>query len=518
VLLTLWWLTQDHAVPSGDAAEELWAALRFRDYLLDGDLRAIFDYPAFYPPYGMLLGGILSIPGGISRNAVVLGTNLVCVPLLALSCYRLGRLVAGPRAGALAVVFALGSPLLIEQFHVFIIDAPEATVVALSVSLVIASERFRRPGTAALAGLAIGIGIGTKEQFALYIVGLVVVVLVRGGWRNVRGLAAFAGAALAIGAPWYVHNADRLGRIYSASQTGEGLLFPVPPLARPPFFTLANFEWYGWATLNGLLFAPLAAIATVGVVTAVWRMRRSQERAGIVPDLLGGLFGSWLLLTILTHRDMRYALPMLVYVAVLGTAWIARLDWRSRMIATAALIGAVTATTLGMTFGVGGAAPARPPGNLGAALGVGVPPRGRVVVYANHNYLVAGPRRDGDLLQFLRQLERTGVRQIYWDPSTSGPENEDFNGAGLSVLGRIAGLRIAERIADGYIDPGRAMLAYRPAPPDSDPCVRFHNGMGVWALIGAGDAAVEYCPRTGTVSPPIAVPGIGLGAGATNLP
>jgi uncharacterized membrane protein YsdA (DUF1294 family) len=254
------------------------------------------------------------------------------------------------------------------------------------------------------------------------------------------------------------------------------------------------------------------------VVTAVWRMRRSQERAGIVPDLLGGLFGSWLLLTILTHRDMRYALPMLVYVAVLGTAWIARLDWRSRMIATAALIGAVTATTLGMTFGVGGAAPARPPGNLGAALGVGVPPRGRVVVYANHNYLVAGPRRDGDLLQFLRQLERTGVRQIYWDPSTSGPENEDFNGAGLSVLGRIAGLRIAERIADGYIDPGRAMLAYRPAPPDSDPCVRFHNGMGVWALIGAGDAAVEYCPRTGTVSPPIAVPGIGLGAGATNLP
>ncbi len=518
ILLTLWWLTQDRAVPSGDAAEELWAALRYRDYLLDGDIGAIFDYPAFYPPYGLLLGGIVSFVGGISRNGVVLGVNLVCVPLLALSCYRIGRLVAGPRAGALAVVFALGTPLLIEQFHVFIIDAPEATVVAVSVWLVLLSERFRRPGIAALAGLAIGIGTGTKEQFPLYVTGLLVVVLARGGWRNVRGFAAFAGVALAVGAPWYIHNAERLADIYSASQTGEGLLFPVPPLARPPFFTLANFEWYGWATLNGLLFAPLTVIAAVGVASALWSMRRRSERAGIVPELLGGLLGSWLLLTILTHKDMRYALPMIVYLAVLGTAWIARLEWRPRMLATAGLLAAVTATTLGMTFGVGGAVPARPPGNLGAALGVGVPPRDRVVVYANHNYLVAGPRRDGDMLRFLRGLRQAGVRQIYWDPARAGPEHEDFNGSGLSVLTRIAGMRVAARIAPGYIGPGYAMLAYRPVTRGSRPCVRFDNGMGVWALLGVDLRAFEFCPGVGAVSSQIAVPEINTAGGAAALP
>jgi uncharacterized membrane protein YsdA (DUF1294 family) len=518
VLLTLWWLTQDHAVPSGDAAEELWAAFRFRDYLLEGDVGAIFDYPAFYPPYGLLLGGIVSIFGGISRNAVVLGVNLICVPLLALSCYRIGRLVAGPRAGALAVVFALGAPLLIEQFHVFIIDAPEATVAAVSVWLVLASERFRRPGIAALAGLAIGIGTGTKEQFVFYVAGLLVVVLARGGWRNVRGLVAFAGVAVAVGAPWYVHNADRLKAIYSASQTGEGLLFPVPPLARPPFLSLASFEWYGWATLNGLLFAPLAAFAAVGVVSALWRMRRSRERAGVVPELLGGLFGSWLFLTILTHKDMRYSLPMLMYLAVLGTAWIARLERPARLVATGGLVAAVTATTLGMTFGVGGAVPERPPGNLGAALGVGVPPRNRVVVYANHDYLVAGPRTDGDMLRFLRGLQRAGVRRIYWDPAMAGPEHEDFNGAGLTVLARIAGMSVPRRIAIGFILPRYAMLSYRPAPRDAHPCVRFHNGMGVWALIGAGPRAVEFCPGVGAVSEPIAVPEIDASGGAANLP
>jgi len=518
VLLTLWWLTQDHAVPSGDAAEELWAAFRFRDYVLEGDLGAIFDYPSYYPPYGLLLGGIVSIVGGISRTAVVLGVNLVCVPLLAAGCYRIGSLVAGPRAGALAVVFALGAPLLIEQFHVFIIDAPAATLVAVSVWCVLASERFRRPGIAALAGLAIGIGIGTKEQFPLYVAGLLAVVLARGGWRNTRGLAAFTGIALAIGAPWYIHRAELLTHIYSASQTGEGLLFPVPPLARPPFFSLDNVEWYGWATLNGLLFAPLAAFAAVGVASAVWRMRRPDERAGVVPELLGGLLGSWLLLTILTHKDMRYSLPMIVYLAVLGTAWVTRLGRPARTVATAGLVAAVTATTLGMTFGVGGAVPVRPPGNLGAALGVGVPPRDRVIVYDNHNYLVAGPRQDGDMLRFFRGLKRGGVRSVYWDPSRAGPEHEDFNGAGLSVLARIAGLPVAQRIAIDAILPGQALLVYRPAPRDTHACVRFHDGMGVSAMIGVGLRAFEFCPGVGAISQLVPVPAIDPAGGATRLP
>lgn len=518
LLLTVWWLTQDRAVPSGDAAEELWAAFRFRDYALHGDVGAIFNYPAYYPPYGLLLGGLVSIVGGVSRNAVVLGVNLICVPLLALSCYRIGRLVAGPRAGALALVFALGSPLLIEQFHVFIVDAPEATLVAVSAWLILLSERFRRLDIAALAGLAVGLGIGTKEQFALYVAGLIAVALARGGWRNARGFASFASVALLIGAPWYLHNANELGAIFSASQTGHGLLFPVPVLARPPLLSVANLEWYGWATMNGLLFAPLALIAAVGVANEVWRLRLPNVRAGVLPELLGGLFGSWLLLTLVMHKDMRYTLPTIVYLAVLGTAWIARLERRPQMVATAALAAAVVATTLGMTFGVGGAVPARPPGNLGAALGVGVPPRNRVVFYANHDYLVAGPRRATDMLRFMRGLRRIGVRRIYWDPAVSGPEHEDFNGAGLETLGRIAGLAVADVIAPGFILPHYALLWYQPARSNSKPCLRFENGWGVWALLGRDGGAVPYCPGRGVVGPLGPVPSIDTSTGGARLP
>ena len=42
------------------------------------------------------------------------------------------------------MLFVLGSPLLIEQFHVFMIDAPEAALVAVAVWLILASDRFAR--------------------------------------------------------------------------------------------------------------------------------------------------------------------------------------------------------------------------------------------------------------------------------------------------------------------------------------------------------------------------------------
>ena len=59
---------------------------------------------------------------------------------------------------------------------------------------------------------------------------------------------------------------------------------------------------------------------------------------------------------------------------------------------------------------------------------------------------------------------------------------------------------------------------YLPAARGSRPCLRFGDGMGVWALIGRGGAAVSYCPGRGVTGTPIPVPQISAGQGATNLP
>ena len=88
----------------------------------------------YYPPGIRLIGGVALALGGMSVAGPILAQNLVFVPLLALGVLSASDAwLGGPRAGLLAVVFALGSPLIAEQFHVFMLDAPQAALVAVAV-------------------------------------------------------------------------------------------------------------------------------------------------------------------------------------------------------------------------------------------------------------------------------------------------------------------------------------------------------------------------------------------------
>jgi 4-amino-4-deoxy-L-arabinose transferase-like glycosyltransferase len=331
VALGCWWLATDRAVPFGGGASHLYASLLYLEFVDEGHPFRAIDYATYYPPGIRLFGVLVLALFGKSPDGPVLAQNVVFAPLLALACYRVGRMVTSPRAGLLAVVFALGTPLIAEQFHVFMLDAPQAALVAVAVWLILASERFARVELAALAGLTVGLGVLTKQLMPLYLVGLLAAVLLRGGgWRNWRGIAAFAGVALAVGAPWYLVHLSELGRFVGAAGTGTASE-PVPRAASPPIVSLANLGWYGWATLNGLLFAPLFAFAAVGVVEATARVVRARPRpvrGDPTVELLWGLAGAWLALTLLRHHDVRYTMGAIVYVAVLGTAWVVRLRAR----------------------------------------------------------------------------------------------------------------------------------------------------------------------------------------------
>src|SRR5665811_2452362 len=193
--LTCWWLTQDRSIPIFDAGAHLETAIYYHHLLQSGDLLGPFNYTSQYPPLAHLVGVFAMFVGGVSVASPIIGENLVFVPLLTLGCYQTGRLLFGPRAGLLAAIFVLGSPLLIAQLHVFMLDAPETALVAVSMWLLLASERFGRTRVAALAGLAVGAGLLSKVQFPFFVVGIALTALALGGWRNWRGLAAFAAIA-----------------------------------------------------------------------------------------------------------------------------------------------------------------------------------------------------------------------------------------------------------------------------------------------------------------------------------
>jgi len=363
-------------------------------------------------------------------------------------------------------------------------------LVAVSVWLILASEDFRRPGVAALAGLACGLGMNLKVQFALFITGLVIVVLLHGGWRNWRGFAIFAAVALVVGLPWYIVHASELGEMFELASGGPG----TPQGNIPVRFSFDNLTWYFWNVLNSQLLAPLFTFAVVGSVwTTVTVVRgRGKQRSARLELLLGG-FLAWLIITFVTiHHDIRYGLSLLVFLSVLATGWIAELPHKARLAASAILVLGVAATTLGITFGVGGEVKLA----LAHPLPSGQQSPDQVVVDSTTGFLASAPSRDGDVPGLLEALRRDGVRIVIVGVEQSGLP--DFSVEGILPLARIA--RLTPEIAprpEFSASSSVATLIHRAVsahgPP---PCTRLSDGTGVWVArydTVAGKLAF-FCP------------------------
>lgn len=556
--ITCWWLTQDRSIPIFDAGLHLNLALNVHQELAAGNLGKALTLSVPYPPFAYLIGSLGIALGGVGVAAPILAENLVFVTLLALGCYKVGRLAFGPLAGLLAVVFALGSPLLAAQFHVFMTDAPETAMVAVSVWLVIASEGFTKLRTCALAGVAVGLGMLTKEPFPIFVLGVGLVTLGRGRRRAWPGVALFAVIALAIALPWYVHEhsliqgiGDQATASSSAYPNREG---SAPKDIAPPRLSSANLEWYMWNLDNVELGLPLLLLAAAGFVWTVaglvrsrprtgdatgrarpaaqasseahgrqgrggqggqvkgkapparpksWRSRESggavaaadRKRASVSPLALELTVGALVAWAILTET---YFHDTRYSMPLLLYPAVFAGGWIAHFAGRrrAVAVGALVVAVVGNT--------------LGSTFGVGTQYRialpgasptalqqsGYLTLYPG-GFLVSGPHRDGDLLATLQALRRGGVRYLVWN-QRQGTIEPDFSNGGVAVLAQIAQLQqpaVGARV--GALGGRVAVLAHgKVALHEVPPCVTLDDGTGIWIRIGnpAAAGAQDYCP------------------------
>jgi 4-amino-4-deoxy-L-arabinose transferase-like glycosyltransferase len=493
IALTCWWLTQDRSIPIYDAGDHLETAFLFHQMLKSGELLGPLNHESPYPPFAPLVGAVGVFIGGVHVAPPIIAENLVFVSLMVLGCYQTGRLLFGSRAGLLAAVFVLGSALLAAQFHVFMLDAPEAAVVAVSIWLILACDDFSRVGIAGMAGLAVGVGLVTKVQYPGFVAGILAVALLRGGWRNRRGLVTFAAVAVVVAGPWYIDHLAQFSTFLKVSTENP----IVVPGDVPPTLSFANFSWYFWNMLNSQLMVPLFALLVGGTAWMALTLLRHRRDAwsgqlGARLEFFAGAFVAWLVITATPSHDIRYAIPMLPYLAVLATGWIVHLPRAASWAAIAVLALGVIANTLGTTFGVG---------KTEQVMLVNPPPAGEesadtITFYSTTGFLVAGPHRDGDVPGLLEVLHRDGVRTIVWSGQQS--REPDFDSEGLLPLARIAELSPIITGPPEFSNSGNtATLIHQPIsarlPPD---CTRLTDGTGVWVgRYNPASGKVElYCP------------------------
>jgi 4-amino-4-deoxy-L-arabinose transferase-like glycosyltransferase len=469
------WLTADHRLPDWDSGIHELLALSAHNELAAGRLAAPFTDYNSYPPLVHLVGGLTVFLTGAHPMALILASNVVFVPLLAFGCYGSAKLAFGRTAGALAALLALGSPMFVSVMHQYQLDGPQAALVATAVWALLASNRLEDTRAAALAGVVAGLALLTKETSAVFLAGPVLVTALRGR-SNRGGVLAFAAACCVVAGPWYAYHAAELR---STLVTIGG--WSADPLRAPPRFSLDSLTWYGWDLVNQQVLLPFTAAFLLGAGLALRRLiLRRTPRTSYEPELLAGALVSYAGLTLLVHKDPRYTLPMLVYLAVLATGWIqsiARRRHRLTLSVAIALLAAVYVAGLSTKLG-GGTVRIALPGARQTPIG-----RNQLTLYETTGWVLGAPAGDGDIPQLLAALHHQGIRTLML---YTGPDPVDFNREGLTAAAQASGLTIGQWSA---VRPAAvATLILSPPGANRPPaCRRLDDGSRVYVALGVTD-------------------------------
>ncbi len=448
--LTIWWVLYDKALPGGgDPGIHLFQASSAADRIEGLDVGGLIDLGPvggefFYPPLVHVIGALPAVLGLAIQDWGTVAINLVFVPILALGVYLVGKRVYGPRAGLLAVVFALGTPMVLSLFHVFVLDAPLAAMIAVAVAALVYSDRFERRRESLIAGVLIGLALLIKPAAPLYLVGPLAVMLIAGGWRRWRNIALATLAALIIAGPYYLIHLNEILDLGEQSTIGPEIGATGEAFDRDARISYDNLSWYGWAAINQVWFVPLLALFAVGLVAAARDLRRRPQLA----ELLAGVVVTYLALAlVLSMRDARYILPLVVYIAVISTGWIATASRAAlRTIGVAVLGVAVAANVAAAAFDTPDLRRLFP----GTTYELDNDP-GTLTFLDDRGYFVGAPRPDDLWPRLFKAAEREGLETARLEIHTTGLWGADP--IVFDVVAREYGLREADVLRAGVQRP-----------------------------------------------------------------
>jgi hypothetical protein len=488
VAFTIWWVLVDQRLPGGgDPGRHLSSALGFGERLGDFDIGGLIGYRAdatsqfFYPPVGRFVAGIAPALGLDVQDWGVVIVNLVFVPMLAFGTYLVGKLVYGPFAGMLAAAFALVTPMVLDLFHVFMLDAPLAATVAIALWAFLASDRFSKRRETVLAGALLGLAVMVKTTAPIFFVGPVLAMLAGGGWREWRNIALAGAAFLAIALPWHLIHIGDISSLTGQAPQG----FAPSPLggsgevgevgAGEDLFN--RFTQYGWIAMNLQYFLPLMLLFGVGLVYAIREIRTRRH----VPELLAGIAFAYLFFAFaISLRDPRYTLPLVVFVAVIGTGWIAatRLTWL-RGAAVGLLAAAAVVNVFAVASDDAGTTRISPPGD---DLNIGdrsYP--GSFTVVNDEGYIGGPPRSDPFWVDMLDAARADGARTAKIRVREAPGFGTDY--LGFLVLAREHGIREIsvtdperkpDLLIDTWVIPDSFWVDEQGLP---EPCARILDGV-----------------------------------------
>jgi hypothetical protein len=329
------WLKKDNFIYGPDSSWHLIQAIKFQMefknilesqasfFTKTGQLIHTFrHWPTVnWPPLVYFLSALIN-PQEIHLFSLRLYINFIFFALLVLSTYFLGKKCFNRRAGLIAAFLISFYPAVGAYSRQFGLDFPLLALTSVCVCFLVYSENFSKRGYSLLFGLSLGMGTLVKLQIMFFL--LAPLLYAMGGisrqnkGEKLNGFLNFIfSSAIAFGL-FYLYWGNRVGSMLT--NLHDQIFFSYPIYAAKtslflgasiPIFSLVNFVYYLEGLLAHVYLLPFLLFICAMTVMFI---SKNQWRFFYLFSFLIPYF----IISFISVKSTRYALPLLIFMAVLS--------------------------------------------------------------------------------------------------------------------------------------------------------------------------------------------------------
>jgi 4-amino-4-deoxy-L-arabinose transferase-like glycosyltransferase len=361
-LIQLYYLYANRSPMHWDPSNHIANSMRVARDISAAPLRGLFnaavhDY-VYYPPgyfittapAFMLFG--YTLPVGIAWQVIYLLITMVLI-------YNIAARIASRRAGWLAAFMFMAFPVVLGLGRMCYIENLLAMQVALFMALLLKDRELSSLRGALLLGLVAGWGQLTKWQFVTLAAPPAMIVFVqhilqlrnsdatRQQWLQLLSWVAVALAAFsAVAIPWYLaHFSEILNDVHYNAY--------VAVMGNAPSTKLSSIFYYIQSLPWQLIGLPLSLLVYAAFAVVIARPRKYGDGWIIAVGVLLSLA----LMSVATHKQGRFIMPLLPLIAVVCAVWIVKLRRPAAIAMTAIVLAFSLLNIVTQTFDLSGVLP-----------------------------------------------------------------------------------------------------------------------------------------------------------------
>lgn len=301
------WLKKDTSLPNIDNSLHLTQTLISYFHLKNFNFHLLNKISTYYPPLYPLISATSYFLWGTQEDTA-LYTNLVFFSFIIIFTFLVGRKVKDEITGILSAFLVSCYPAVFLLSRQYYIDLALTLWVVIFIYLLLIYENFKNRTISALLGITFSLGMLTKWTFIFFIIIPTAGIFLKRenlNKENFFNFLIFLSISISISSLWYLPNAVplfrnlQLGNLLDAGQD-------------PTICSINFYLYYLKCLFNYQLYPVFAILFFIGFIFFIFQKKKSGEKI-----LFSHFLGSYLLLTFIFNKDLRFSLPYLPTVAII---------------------------------------------------------------------------------------------------------------------------------------------------------------------------------------------------------